>query len=82
MNDVLELTQTLEQSTETTMIGTEECMNNVHVQYLCKHARTMCMMYKATGESRYLTQARLSVRQAKSIKESGFIRPMGVLLAG
>ena len=78
---VIDLAEVLE-TTETTMLGTIECTNKIQIDMLCRHARTMCLMFKATGERRYLDQARLDVLRAKSIKESGFVRPMGVLLAG
>ncbi len=48
---------------------------------LLKHARTMCLMYEATGDDKYLSRARLDMMRAKSIIECGFIRPLGVLLA-
>ena len=52
----------------------------VQLEMLLAHARTMCMMYKATGENRYLNRARLDLQTAKSI-QVGFVRPLGVLLA-
>ena len=78
---VIDMAKELESTTETTLLGTPECLREIQVEMLCKHGRTMVMMYKATGEKRYLQQARLDLEQAKSIK-TGFVRPMGVLLAG
>jgi len=49
-------------------------------QMLCLHGRTMVMMFKATGNVKYLEIAKSNLRRAKSIKECGFVRPMGVLL--
>lgn len=48
-------------------------------QYLCYHGRTMIMMWKATGDKRYLQLAKSDLRLAKSIKEVGFIRPLGAI---
>lgn len=53
----------------------------VQIKMLCYHARTMIMMWQATGHSRYLGQARLDLLRAKSIRECKFVRPLGVLLA-
>lgn len=64
---------------KTTMIGTKECTNQIYVEYLCKHARTMLMMYKASGDNKYLKQARLNLDRAKSIKV-GFMFPLGTFL--
>ena len=63
----------------TVMIGTCESTKSMHIQYLCKHARTMCMMFEATGERRYLKQARHDLDLANTIKV-GFMRPLGVIL--
>ena len=48
------------------------------VQFLCNHARTMCMMYEASGNQRYLQQARIDLDMATSTIR-GFIRPFGVI---
>lgn len=64
---------------ETVMIGTEECADQLHIEHLCKHGRTMIMMYRASGDEKYLKQARLDLLRAKSIK-AGFMRPLGAIL--
>ncbi len=64
---------------ETVMVGTEECTNQLQVEFLCKHGRTMVMMYQASGDDKYLKQARLDLKRAKSIK-AGFMRPLGAIL--
>lgn len=51
-----------------------------NVMFYLAHARTMCMMYKATGEVRYLRRARIDIANAKRLKKGDFVRPMGVLL--
>lgn len=51
------------------------------IRYMLAHARTMCMMYEATKDRKYLQRARVDILRAQSIKECGFIRPLGVLLA-
>jgi len=56
--------------------------NRDHYEMYCMHGKTMLMMYGATGDVKYLKLARLDMMRAKSIKEVGFIRPLGVLLAG
>ncbi len=77
---IIEMSKFLEEKQETVMLGSSECNRSIQVQFLCKHGRTMCMMYQATGEQRYLDQARLDLDKAKEI-QAGFIRPLGVLLA-
>jgi hypothetical protein len=78
VTDVIDMTQYMEsQCKETVMIGTSESTKSIHIQYLCKHARTMCMMYEATGEQRYLEQARHDLDLARTI-QVGFLRPLGV----
>lgn len=52
----------------------------IQASMLCKHARTMLMMYEATGDRKYIHTARIDIRNAKSILRSGFVRPLGVLL--
>jgi len=75
---VIDMSEYLEsQCNDTVMIGTREATKSIHIQYLCKHARTMCMMYEATGEIRYLKQARYDLDLASTIKV-GFQRPLGV----
>jgi len=83
MNDVAKIIKLNEcvKSDETTVLGSEECVNQLHIKYLYKHARTMCMMYEASNDKKYLKQARLTLEKARSIKEVGFIRQWGVLLA-
>ena len=79
---VIDMQEFVESKTgETTMIGTPECTIQLQVEHLAKHGKTMLMMYDATGEQRYLDQARLDYRQAKSLLNAGFVRPQGVLLA-
>ena len=72
-------------SDETNVIDMKKffCVSDEDIQadMLVRHARTMIMMFKATGERRYLSQAKLDVLRAKSILRSGFLRPLGVLLA-
>lgn len=75
---VIDMAKMLEQSTETTLVGTPEHVKQVQVQMLCANARTMCMMYRITNESYYLARAKASIDQARSIKR-GFVRPRGVL---
>ena len=58
----------------------KEATNQIHIQMLCYHGRSMVLMWRATGETRYLDQARLDLLRAKSIQECGFVRPIGVLL--
>jgi len=55
--------------------------NRDHFEQYCMHGKTMLMMYSATNDDKYLKQAQLDMMRAKSIK-AGFIRPLGVLLAG
>lgn len=75
---VIDMSEYLEsQCNNTVMIGTCESTKSIHIQYLCKHARTMCMMFEATGEQRYLQQARNDLDLASTIK-LGFFRPLGV----
>ena len=74
---IMTLSEALEGYEPTVMIGTPECTKTIQVQYLCAHARTMCMMYEATGEQRYLKQARIDLDTAHAIK-LGFQRPLGV----
>ena len=50
-------------------------------EYLCMHGKTMIMMYHATLDLRYLQRAQSDLDQAKSIKECGFVRPIGCYLA-
>ena len=47
-------------------------------KYLIAHARTMCMMYRATGDNKYLKLARKDIRLIKDIKV-GFMRPLGCI---
>lgn len=54
---------------------------DIQAEMLAKHARTMCLMYRATKDKKYLKQAKLDVLRAKSIRSGGFPRPLGVLLA-
>ena len=54
---------------------------NNHWRYYCKHGKTMIMMWKATGDKKYLQRAKLDLFKAKSIKECGFVRPLGCYLA-
>ena len=75
--NIINMSQFLER-TETTMLGTPEATCSIQINHLCKHARTMVMMYEATGDQRYLKQARLDLDLAQQIKV-GFIRPLGVL---
>ena len=65
------------ESSDTVMIGSDEATKSIHINHLCKHARTMCMMYEATGEQRYLQQAKSDLDLATTIKV-GFLRPLGV----
>lgn len=67
---VLDMSKHLETNCQTT--------KSIHINYLCKHARTMCMMYEATGEQRYLQQARIDLDMASTIR-TGFLRPLGVI---
>lgn len=57
-----------------------ESTKNIQARMMCAHARTMCMMYEATKEVRYLQQARLDIAQARSILQQDFIRPLGVII--
>jgi hypothetical protein len=65
------------ESSDTVMIGTPEATKVLHINHLCKHARTMCMMYEVTGEQRYLQQAKSDLDLANTIKV-GFLRPFSV----
>ena len=76
ITEVIELFK--KEATQTVMIGTPEATRSIQVQHLCSHARTMCMMYEATGDSKYLTQARIDIDTARHIK-TGFLRPLGAL---
>lgn len=62
----------------TTIIGSKKLTKQVQIRSLAKHGKTMLMMYEATGEHKYLKQARLCYEQAKSI-EVDFVRPLGAL---
>lgn len=73
---VIEMSKYLESQCDTTMIGTTQAARSLQIQFLCNHARTMCMMYQATGFERYLTQAKIDLDMAKTIKV-GFLRPLG-----
>jgi len=77
---LLDLKLFIEEEHGTTILGSDECTNQQQADMLARHARTMIMMYKATGERRYLAQAKLDIHRAKSILRSGFIRPLGVTL--
>lgn len=76
--------------TKTVVISLTEFINKAvepdqskdHIRYLAMHGKTMLMMYEATKDEKYLKQARLDYHRAKSIQECGFVRPLGVLLAG
>lgn len=78
--EVINMAEKLEKDQSTVMLGTDECTTQIQIEMLCKHGRTMCMMYQATKDNKYLKQARLDLERAKSLKEVGFIRPLGVLL--
>ena len=82
MKDTTVITEVIElfkkEETETVMLGTPEATRSIQVQSLCSHARTMCMMYEATGEPRYLTQARIDLDMARQIK-AGYPRPLGAI---
>lgn len=62
----------------TVMFNSEQEQRQNHIDMYLRHARTMCMMYEATGESSYLARARQDVNNAKSILRGGFLRPLGV----
>lgn len=62
----------------TTIVGSPELTKQVQIRSLAKYGKTMLMMYDATGEDKYLKQARLCYEQAKSIKVD-FVRPLGAL---
>ena len=74
---VINMSKFLE-SNETTMIGTDEATRSMHVNYLCKHARTMCMMFEASNDTKYLEQAKKDIALAHQIK-AGFMRPIGAI---
>ena len=61
----------------TTMIGSQETTRTIQVDSLARHARTMIMMYRATGDRKYLKQARLDIWTARDI-QAGHQRPLGV----
>jgi hypothetical protein len=49
-----------------------------HIKFLCSHARTMLMMYRATGDQKYIERAKSDLDLARTIKV-GFMRPLGAL---
>lgn len=47
-------------------------------EFLLAHARTMCMMFRATGDNKYLKLAKEDIQVIKDIKV-GFMRPLGCI---
>lgn len=76
---IQEITNVLEfEAEQTVMIGTSEATKSIQIQSLCKHARTMLMMFSATGDQKYVKQAKSDLDLARTIKV-GFMRPLGAL---
>lgn len=48
------------------------------IEMLLAHARTMCMMYEASKDARYLERAKKDLAAVKTLKV-GFFRPLGAL---
>ena len=71
--------QCVDEMDHTTVINSDELTRQVQVRALAKHGLTMLMMYRATGEERYLKQARNDYDRTKSLR-GGFQRPLGVHL--
>jgi len=84
LNDETKVIKLSQVKDETNVIDMSNYMkannNNDKWISLCKHGRTMVMMYQATGEVSYLVRARADLANAKSIKECSFVRPLGILL--
>lgn len=74
---IIDMSKYFESQCETAVIGTTQATKSLHIQYLCKHARTMVMMYEASGDTKYLQQAKKDLDLAHTIKV-GFLRPLGV----
>lgn len=65
---------------ETKVINMNLSLYNEQANILCRHARTMLMMYRATSDRKYIHQARIDISNVRSILRGGHMRPLGVLL--
>ncbi len=52
-----------------------------HVRLLCLHGRAMVLMYQATGDDKYWIRAEADLIRVKTIRECGFVRPVGCAIA-
>ena len=49
------------------ILGSEELTRQVQIRSLAKHGKSMLMMYNATGDAKWLEQARQDYKMAKSL---------------